>query len=144
MFIANNRRWDTRSGQHASGAFLLVFGSPNFDGGDRTLRACVRHVRMDQCGHWMMGGATVYSADGVSHRVLLSGTYGNDGLSIDAEKYPGLWEALMPIPPDLTAAFWAGGGHNSAGSEGSDMVAWARKNLRLLQQTARKGGKASV
>lgn len=44
----------------------------------------------------------------------------------------GLWDRLHPVPPDLTEAFWRGGGHNSAGAEGPAMRQWAENNLRDL------------
>ena len=96
------------------------------------LRAAVRSVRMSQCGHFMMGSAQLGK-----HRITLSGSYGADGLTIDPDSYPGLWETLLPVPDELAEKFWQGGGHNSAGSEGPAMRAWATANEKAL----RKAGK---
>ena len=93
------------------------------------LRACVRTVHLHQLGHFMMGRAVVGK-----HKVMLSGCYGNDGLPDDPDPYPGLWEKLMVLPPDLTEAFWKGGGHNDRGSEGQAVHDWAVKNEKQLRK----------
>jgi hypothetical protein len=67
------------------------------------------------------------------HAVTVSGCYGNDGLPDDPDPYPGLWERLIPVPEELTDAFWQGGGHNSCGSEGPAMHEWAVDNEKKLR-----------
>lgn len=133
MFL-NGRRWYGRNGeQHARGSFLIIFSIA------RELRACVRHVNMSQCGQWMMGQAKI--APGTT--ITLSGTYGDDGLPCDPEKIGELWEAMLPLPNDLTEAFWKGGGHNCAGSEGPAVHEWAKANLQALRKAGRPRKEAS-
>lgn len=89
-------------------------------------------------------------------KVSLSGTYGHDGLPLSAyshgdyipaaklgdpctygpetEDYPGLWNQLHPVPAELQAVFWNGGGHNSSGSEGPAMREWALANIKTLSK----------
>jgi len=99
----------------------------------------VRSVRLRQSGHFMVGGAKV-----AGHEISLSGAYGNDGLPIDAfvhggtEKYPGLWEVLVPLPEGLTRKFWKSGGHNEPGEEGPSVHRWALEHLAVLQAAGRK------
>jgi hypothetical protein len=145
MFI-ESRRGYTRSGeQRASGSFLMVFAR------GRELRALVRYVRMHQCGNFMMASIDVQSVsareanqagpygdvrrvfDGRYH-VVLSGAYGDDGLPMSEESYPGLWDHLHPVPGELVKAFWDGGGHNTSGSETMAMHAWAKANAKKLRQ----------
>ncbi|HET6416718.1 MAG TPA: hypothetical protein VFG22_10525 [Polyangiales bacterium] len=162
MFISSGRGGYTRSGeQRASGRFLMLFCVK--PGGE--LRVLVRHVRMRQCGHWMMANVTVKSAgareaaesepayksnywrrrvfDG-RFEIGLSGTYGCDGLPISADDYPGLWDQLHPVPAELTEACWKGGGHNSAGSEGPAMFEWAKSNAVELSRLRVSSGSADT
>ncbi len=46
-------------------------------------------------------------------------------------------DVCIPIPDDLIATFWAGGGHNSAGTEAGAMSRWTNANLKLLHRAAR-------
>lgn len=57
------------------------------------------------------------------------------------EMVPGLWERLHPLPDDLVAEFWNGGGHNSAGAEGLSMHEWASTNLETLRHLLPKKGR---
>lgn len=86
------------------------------------LRAIVRYVRMRQCGQFMMGSARVGK-----HNLILSGSYGGDGLpkSVPDEVY----EAGVELPQELYDAWNNGGGWNSAGSEAPAMRAWALANF---------------
>lgn len=153
MFLHTNlsQTGYTRDGQQkAGGPFLILFtwyppplgsapvGTTQYTDGARVLpivRACVRSVRMSQCGHWMMGSAQIGAA-----RITLSGAYGSDGLTCDADRYPGVWDTLIELPRELTTALWNGGGHNSAGSEAPAMRAWAIANVVAL----RKAGKVAA
>jgi hypothetical protein len=155
VFIKSNLGYTRDGEQRAAGPFLMLFGQKA--GGP--VRALVRYTKMRQCGHFMMASCEIRSPearaetctvsehtklqypdfwrvrDGL-YRVSLSGTYGADGLTIDADQYPGLWERLHPLPDELVAAFWQGGGHNSAGSEGPAIHRWARDNHRRLSRLA--------
>jgi hypothetical protein len=126
MFLSG-QSWYGRDGQHARGSFLIIFSVK------QELRACSRYVHMAQLGHFMMGQAKI--APGTT--ITLSGTYGDDGLPCDPAKIGKLWETLLPLPGDLTEAFWSGGGHNSAGSEGPAVRDWALVNLPALRKAGR-------
>lgn len=137
MFVANNRGGYNRHGEQVGqGLFLILFSLSHITHPEEhkkmEVRGCVRHVRMRQLGQFMMGRVKIGAYD-----VGLSGTYGDDGLPCDPDKFPGLWEKLMPLPQDLSTKLWNGGGWNSAGSEGMDMHTWANTNLAAL----RKAGK---
>jgi hypothetical protein len=155
MFISSTRSYYSASGeQRADGRFLMVFDHEGFKNaeGKPELRALVRRAEMHQCGHWMMATVKVKSEyakadndppqpkytcwfrrvfDGY-FKITLSGSYGGDGLPQSADKYPGLWEQLHPLPESLQKEFWDGGGHNCAGAEGPSMQAWAEENLQTL------------
>jgi hypothetical protein len=124
MYVSSVRSYCTRTGeQRASGAFLVLFSIVP----GKEVRAAVRHVKMRQCGHWMMGSMKLGE-----HTITLSGTYGADGLTRDPPE--GLWEHLVPLPEELTVEFWKGGGWNSAGAEGPSVRDWAAKNLNVLRK----------
>ena len=149
MFLTGRSYYQGTS-QACDGRFLMVFSKT----GSSELRVLVRRAEMRQSGHFMTCFVNVKSehakaeADpelkrpevirGVQHvydgyfHIWLSGAYGHDGLPIDADQYPGLWEHLHPVPADLTEAFWKGGGHNSAGSEGPQMKEWAESKIKEL------------
>lgn len=149
MFITSRRGYSRSGEQRAEGRFLMLFSRE----GTRELRALVRYVRMHQCGHFMMASVVIKTPvakasdqpepayktscwlrrvfDG-HYKLTLSGTYGHDGLPLDA--YPALWDQLHPVPADLIEAFWKGGGHNSAGSEGPSMHEWAKTNSSALSR----------
>ena len=123
--------------QVAAGLFLVVAQKPATPIGQTPeLRAVVRYVRFRQCGHFMMGTCRI----GKCRSMVLSGSYGGDGLPVMLDYKQGVdagavWERMHPIPADMQAAFWNGeGGHNSAGSEGPAMKAWALANIRELRR----------
>jgi hypothetical protein len=129
MFLNNRRSGYNRHGeQTASGDFLILFSSS--PGGE--IRACARFTRLHQFGHFMMGTVRIGK-----HRASISGAYGQDGLTKDPEKYPGVWEKLLPVPQDLAKIFWKGDGWNSAGKEAPDMHKWALDNLVKLKKAGR-------
>ena len=138
MFVNGRRGYDRDGGQRAEGLFLLVLQRPDGQTGSRPeLRAVVRHVRMRQLGHFMMGVIRL-----AGQRISESGTYGDDGLpvSLDHKDIPKeaalhIWNAAVVVPVDLQQKFWEGGGHNSAGSEGPAFLEWATNNLKTLQKT---------
>lgn len=131
MYLSNARIWHSeRDGsQRASGNFLMIFNDlkssePN------ALFALVRKVEMSQAGHFMVGKARVGGKD-----IALSGSYGSDGLPMDLSECPRP-DLLVRVPDALAAEFWAGGGHNSAGSEAPAMRQWAQENLGLLTRSS--------
>ena len=156
MLIDATKGYNRRGEQTATGDFLIVFCDKNDN-----LRAAVRHVRMRQCGHFMMAETRVGK-----HRLVLSGAYGGDGLPMSAtrsepkkcwdrceynrdewcertyawEDVPTAnWESLLPLPEELRREFWhpEKQGWNSCGSEAKNLRAWAKTNLSAL----RKAGK---
>jgi hypothetical protein len=146
MFLntGTQRRWySQRDGQqHASGAFLIVFDrweqrddipvlkQEKLANGRGALRAAVRHVKLHQCGHWMMGEAHL---NGI--RVGLSGSYGSDGLPVDVTGHPGVsWDDLLPLPDELVEEYWDGDGWNSCGKEAPAMNEWALANITALRR----------
>lgn len=129
MFIKSGRTWYTRDGQRASGSFLLLV-SRKTDMGAKEIRCFVRHVKLHQMGHWMMG----YMHIG-QRCVHLSGSYGADGLTKDVDD--ALFDAGVPLPPELREAWAHGDGWNSAGSEGPSIQAWALQNLNALRRAGR-------
>lgn len=137
MFVAKGRRGYNRHGeQSSSGLFLVLFSLSHITHPEEhkkmEVRACIRHVRMTQCGQFMMGSVRVGP-----HKMTLSGTYGGDGLTCDPDKYPGLWEKLMPLPQALADEFWHGGGWNSSGKEAPNMLTWADSNLEALRRAGK-------
>lgn len=128
MFIKSNCGWYSADGQQrASGAFLVLFQREGDRAGKPELRAAVRHVRMSQCGCWMMGHVMLGGL-----RVGLSGSYGSDGLPCTAPAW--LFDQLTPLPPEVAAEYWAGDGWNSSGKEGPTLRAWALENLSRLRR----------
>ena len=144
--------------QWCRGPFLLVFDHDKatkveVGGKEYTpLRALVRLVSLHQLGHFMMGNARIVLGANESLKLTLSGDYGHDGLPINIdtlrehllvngnvvssdvpEKASKLWDRLHVLPPLLVKAFWDGGGHNAAGSEGPALHAWAVKNEAILR-----------
>lgn len=151
MFISNSHRGYTRDGQQrAAGRFLILFSHNQYkwadqNGGDwrnfpadmkRLLYAHVCYVKMSQLGQFMMGESRTlqvskaYGDRPAPNYLILSGTYGGDGLTCD---YEDLTEEsrkkLVPVPVELAEKFWRGGGWNDAGSEGPSMYEWARKTF---------------
>jgi len=137
MFIKDAKSGYTRDGQQkASGQFLIVFDEPGYKGLRPPLRACVRKVHLKQLGHFMMGQVRL-----AGFNIVLSGTYGGDGLpvSLDLEDLPRkvvehIWHKATPLPKKLQAEFWEGGGHNDAGKEATAMRDWALENLKDLKR----------
>ena len=122
MFIKSKRSTNNRTGeQRASGKFLCLFSH------DKQVYGVVRHCRMRQLGHFMMGEVELGD-----QRISLSGTYGSDGLPRDLDEVQS-WNRhlLTRMPESLEAQLWAGGGHNCAGSEAEAVHAWG---LTLTKQ----------
>lgn len=134
MFL-KSIRWYTKDGsQRASGSFLALFSpSEGTQETRRELRGLVRHVVLHQCGHFMMGSIRVSLEPRAEPLTIsLSGAYGHDGLPLAPPVE--LWERLHPLPAHLVEAYWAGGGHNSAGSEAGAVHEWALANRMMLSR----------
>jgi hypothetical protein len=130
MFLTNKYSGHNRHGeQSAAGLFLIIAQCTTHKQLGPNLRCIVRHARMTQFGAWMMARVRVKG-----HKITLSGTYGSDGLPCDVE--PDLYDLMHPIPKALQDAFWAGGGHNTGGSEMQPIRAWALENVDALRKPA--------
>jgi len=138
MYLTGRGGYNRKGEQSASGLFLMVFGGHEFvldhDTGRHVpvrfpLMACVRKVRMTQFGHFMMGDTVVGKS-----RITVSGAYGADGLPMSLEKIGNWGEGLVRLPAELEAEFWAGGGHNTAGSEVGKIREWAMVNIDALRK----------
>lgn len=148
MFIKSSRSGYNRHGeQFARGSFLLVFSHNKFKWAEETgqhwndfpkdlerkLYACVRHVSLNQCGHWMIGTARI-----AGQSITVSGSYGGDGLPKDYEKLtPAARQKLTEVPADLAEQFWNGGGHNTAGAEAPAMRQWALQTFHSNPRSLR-------
>lgn len=138
MFLSGARHWYTKSGeQRASGSFLILMnraGAERIKVNDRLIyktRGIVRHVKMWQSSHFMVGETTVSI-----EKVWLSGTYGCDGSFRDVGDVA--FAEGFDLPFELYDAWSKGEGWNGAGSEGPAMREWAesirrkRKNRTLV------------
>jgi hypothetical protein len=96
--------------------------------GNAPIKAIVRYTSMGQFGNWMMGSARVHG-----EKIILSGSYGGDGLPCSVLK--GIYDSWgIVLPDELRAAWNMGGGWNGAGSEASAMRKWALENLAELRK----------
>jgi hypothetical protein len=152
MFLTNSHRGHTRDGQQrASGQFLILFShntckDPAVPVEDRRkVYAHVCHVSMKQLGQFMMGESKTlqvskaYGDRPAPNNLILSGTYGDDGLTCDYEDLTAESRAkLVLVPVDLAEKFWHGGGWNSAGSEAQDMRDWAVKTFKVKERKVRR------
>lgn len=149
MFITTTSAGYKGTEQFCNGLFLVIVEDPFSKVTKSELRGVVRPVKMRQLGHWMMGDLKIGG-----FTIALSGTYGSDGLPLSLRRHfigvgedkkaqfkdftedekRQLWDKMIPLPPDLHAAFWAGGGHNDAGKEGPAIYQWAQKNLKELKK----------
>lgn len=132
MFITHKASGYNRHGeQFASGLFLILvqphYSSTKYPKPDsRDIRALVRHTTMGQFGNFMMGRARVHG-----ERIILSGSYGGDGLPCMVSD--ATFERGVPLPAALYDAWNSGGGWNGAGSERDAMRKWALENLAALR-----------
>ena len=124
MYILPTQTYYTASGeQHSARQWFLLLVQPEND--VNNIRAIVRKVALVQFGHWMMGYAKILNLS-----ILVSGSYGSDGLPITvADK---VFDIAIPLPDKLYNAWNSGGGWNSAGSEAPLMRQWALENFSLL------------
>ena len=126
MFVGTVRGGHTRDGQqHASGPFLII-GHEALSVFDwRRTTAFVRHVRLEQLGHFMMGHAKL---GGVT--LTVSGPFGGDGNTMSFP--PFMFNAGVPVPPELMDRW------NATDDGGHCLQAWAMDNLRDLRKAGRK------
>ena len=113
--------------EEAAGYAEVVYHPPFTE-----MRCFVRHVRMQQLGHFMVGDMQLGSK-----RIYVEGTYGANGLPKSLGRR--IWEAGLPLPKEL-CELWAGasGGHNCAGEEGPRIANWARLNINALRRAGSK------
>jgi hypothetical protein len=140
MYLECTTGYDSDGAPTAKGLFLMVFEDPESKKSRPEIRACVRFVKMEQLGNWMMGTAKI-----ASHEIVLSGSYGSDGLpmylrhkNVGEKVASHIWEHLVQIPKDLQEKFWEGGGHNCAGSEGPHFHKWGKENIKVLRKPIQK------
>jgi hypothetical protein len=132
MFIKSVRKWHTRNGQRASGAFLMLFCREG-----RELRACVRHVKLTQTSYFMMTRIKLGPWNFVVY-----GDFGGEGLPIDLrintmtpKEVEQFWEQLVPIPQKLAKRYWkSDGGNRIPNSIANDFRKWALTNLKVLRK----------
>lgn len=119
MYIQAPNRGYTSDGQQfcRRAPFLLLIQTSDCS----DIYGVVRSVALRQLGNWMMGLTRIL---GKSYSV--SGSYGNDGLTMTVDTIP---PDAKKLPDYLREAWNKGGGWNSAGSEAGAMVEWARQEL---------------
>ena len=100
-------------------------------GGKLPVRAILRKVALQQCGHRMMG-----TAHAANKRLTVSGSYGNDGLTMSVS--PEVYALGVELPQELYDKWAQGGGWNSAGSEAPAMREWARAHYAELAPQGRQ------
>ena len=110
--------------RHTKAPFLLLIQDKNRNVGPNNFRAIVRKVALRQFGHFMMGIARIKNQS-----IIVSGTYGNDGLPINVDKE--IYDMGVDVPKDLYNLWNKGGGWNSCGSEAKAMKEWATKTFNL-------------
>jgi hypothetical protein len=108
--------------RHSRAPFLILVQSKERELGPENFRALVRQVALQQCGHFMMGYARI---KGLS--IIISGSYGSDGLPISVPEE--IYQIAAPVPKELYDAWNKGGGWNSSGKESEAMRKWAVKTF---------------
>lgn len=133
MFIRSDYSGYNDRGEQISGGLFLILMTKKEDMalGHGSMRAIVRHTKLRQFGHFMMGRARIGN-----ERVTLSGSYGSDGLPMSVSDE--VWNMGIPVPDDLYDAWNNGGGWNSSGAEGPDLRRWALENLSALRPKGAK------
>jgi len=128
MYITPTSIYYSEDGQCARQADFLILVQPDYGldvnkSCNAPIRAFIRKVAMRQCGHFMMGRARAHG-----RKLVLSGTYGADGLTVNVP--PELYELALEVPPELDQAWRKSNGWNAAGAEGPAMREWAVSQLR--------------
>jgi len=94
---------------------------------DPQIRALVpsRQVMMRQESNYLCGQTVI---DG--HLIWVSGDYGSCGLPRMVPH--SVWEKATPLPKELSDLLSTSMGHNSAGSAGDAIKAWALANIKSI------------
>lgn len=169
MIIAKSKGGYKNDQQWGSGLFLIAFSSADDSytiPGRCGLGWCikprkldriwcaVRQARLEQCGHWMMGGMTL-----AGHYFALSGDFGGDGLTKDWRPMAraiddGIYakkgdyvhvdmsdeaiadlkaRVLTPMPEEVSTAYWLDTtGWNYVGHSRHAIRTWALQNIEAL------------
>lgn len=116
-----------RSGEQIAtrGLFLILLQEKNKPLNRDNMRAIVRKVALCQFGHFMMGYARI-----ANKSIVVSGSYGSDGLPLDVDSK--IYNMGYPVPPELYDLWANGGGWNSSGNESQSFRQWAIDNLDKL------------
>jgi predicted RNA-binding protein with TRAM domain len=127
MYLTKGHTYYMGSEQCISrGLFLILVQSHDLPLNKDNFRAIVRKVAMRQCGHFMMGIARIKGQS-----VILSGTYGGDGLPVTVSQV--IFDMAIPVPHELYAKWAQGGGWNSSGIEAMDMYRWAIDTFKIKE-----------
>jgi hypothetical protein len=134
MFVTVSKGGYTRDDSQFSQGYFLILMHPKktleemlAHKPDPPVRGLVRFVRMSQCGHFMMGRINVKG-----HRIVLSGSYGADGLICDVPQE--VYDLGEELPQELYDAWNSGGGWNGAGSEAPKMRGWGLELLKKWKE----------
>lgn len=100
----------------SEGLFLMLLRDPTFGPGG-PIRARVRSVKLQVTGRYTRGETNF-----AGHKVFLTGTYGNGGLTIPVP--PEVYAKGVELPKELRLA-WSYGG----GLEDQQIEDWAFENL---------------
>jgi hypothetical protein len=103
--------------------FLILMNSKERPIGPDNMRGVARKVALRQCGNFMMGKTSING-----ETIILSGTYGGDGLPITVSEE--IFLKGEPVPRELYDAWNKGGGWNSAGKEGLTMKKWGQTLIK--------------
>lgn len=123
MFIRLKYSGYEGSSQAAAGDFMILCLPVGRSSNYLDAHALVRYVKMKQMGHWMMGNFNAFG-----YRLIVSGSYGADGL-IMRDVPQELYDRAIPVPAELMEMWARGDGWNGAGSEGPSMRKWALKTF---------------
>lgn len=124
MYITNSGHtyYSGTEQRHTRAPFLLLVQPTDINVSqlkDFPPRAIIRRVALSQCGHFMMGTARAFG-----HSIIVSGSFGNNGLPCDVPA--DVYEHAIEVPADILAAFWKIDDWNGTGADGKAIVRkWA-------------------
>lgn len=108
MFITIKYSGYNQKGEQSSGGYFLILADkqdkPNSIATDGTLWAAVRYARMTQCGQFMMASVQLGPK-----RIVLSGTFGGDGLPALTLTDPdnlSLAKYFTQVPTAIANDYW--------------------------------------
>lgn len=128
MAFISGKNESSRNGQRFTGSFFIMWT----DIKQERAWGCLRYLTMTQCGQFMMGDAVVCGKN-----LILSGSYGSDGLGRDAERDDVDTDKLVELPHELYLAWAKGDGWNSSGSEWKSIKKWIANNEKALRKAGR-------